>query len=164
MTSRDDPDVRPEDALQVAQRALAKVNDLEAETEDLRERVVSLELRLSEHDDDRSYESLSIDEKIGLVREHAYQVACDGHGRAALDYKDIRYGCFDGRASADTCYRLMRRAAGYDEGGEQVQDVPGFEFDGSTRPMRLTVNAEVAKRSAAFLDPKKSPSAGGAVE
>jgi hypothetical protein len=58
----------------------------------------------------------------------------------------------------------MRRAAGYDQDGTQIRDIPGFEYDQSTRPMRLTVNAEAAKRSAAFLDRKKSISAGGRSE
>ena len=157
-------DIRPEDALQIAQRALAKVNGLEERVDELEGDVTELSLRLSEHGEDRRYESLTIDEKIGMVREHGFVVARDGHGKAALDYKDIRYGCFDGEPSADTCYRLMRRAAGCGGDGTQIQDIPGFEFDQSTRPMRLTVNAEAAKRSAAFLDPKKSILAGGRSE
>jgi hypothetical protein len=160
----DGVDIRPEDALQIAQRALAKVNGLEERVDELEGDVTELSLRLSEHDEDRRYESLTIDEKIGMVREHGFVVARDGHGKAALDYKDIRYGCFDGEPGASTCYRLMRRAAGYDQDGTQIQDIPGFEFDQSTRPMRLTVNAEAAKRSAAFLDRKKSISAGGRSE
>lgn len=150
----DDIQVRPEDALQVAQRAMARINDLEDDVDDLRERLVELELRLSEVDENRSYAELTMDEKVGIVRERAYQMAAESHGRAALDYTDIRWTCFDGEPSESTAYRLLRRAAGYDNDGNRRQDVPGFELDENSRPMTLKVNAEAAKQSVAFFDRK----------
>ena len=120
----EDDDVSARDALAIAQRALAKANGLEAdldeatdEIEQLREDVTSLELRLSEHDDDRDYAELTRDDKVGMVREHAFQKATRGSGVAALDYDDIMWEVFDGEPSADHCYTLMKLAA----------DIRGFD-------------------------------------
>ncbi|GAB3669502.1 hypothetical protein [Halopiger thermotolerans] len=165
--SEDGPNVRPEDALQVAQRALSKVNDLEEEVghlqdeyDDLAEDLTALELRLSEIDDERPYESLSLNEKIGKVREHAFQRAVNGHGKATLDYNDVMWSVFDGEPGSDHCYKLMRLAAGVDEDGDEVQDVPGFKFLESERPMKLAVDAERAKQGVAFSPENKTTSEG----
>lgn len=101
------PDVRPEDALQVAQRALQKANELEAENERLRERVAELEATQPDTDgypDDR-------DVRVGMVRSHLIQRAKSQHGKAAIDYKDIKHGVFNAEPSAGHCYDLMDRAA-----------------------------------------------------
>lgn len=163
----DGPDVQPEDALQVAQRALSKVNDLERERDDLLERVDELEdeltavnLRLSEMDDEADYRDLTLDTKIGMVREHAFRKADEGHGRATLTYDDVMWEVFEGQPGNNHCYRLLRRAAGYNNEGERTQDVPGFDFDESSRPMKLTVDAKEAKRSAAFSSRNKTSSEG----
>ena len=147
-------DVSARDALAIAQRALAKANSLEddldeatAEIERLREDVTSLELRLSEHDDDRDYVQLTRDDKIGLVREHAFQKATRGSGVAALDYDDIRWEVFDGEPSADHCYTLMELAA----------DIRGFEVKTPASGNRsLTVDAKEAKRGAVFSSANKT--------
>ena len=163
----DSPDVRPEDALQVAQRALSKVNDLERELADLQEEqddlvedLTAVKFRISEMDDDRPYESMSLDEKVGKVREQAFQRAANSHGKAALDYKDVMWGVFDGEPGSDHCYKLMRLAAGVDEDGNEVQDVPGFTFLRSERPMKLGVDADQAKRGIAFSPENKTDSEG----
>lgn len=158
-------EVRPEDALQVAQRALAKANDAEEmdqeileEIDALRHRVVELELRLSEIDEDRPYDSLTLDEKIGKVREHAFNRATEGHGKATLTYDDVMWSVFNGEPGPAHCYKLMRRAAGVDDEGNTVQDIPGFKFQEDTRPMRLAVDADRAKRGAAFFAENKTRS------
>jgi len=103
MSDGETPSVSAEDALQVAQRALGKVNDLENELEDLREEhaetveeLTAVKMRLSEIDDERPYSGLTLDEKVGMVREHAFRRAKNGHGKAALDYNDIMWSVFDG--------------------------------------------------------------------
>ena len=150
----EDDDVSARDALAIAQRALAKANGLEAdldeataEIEQLREDVTSLELRLSEHDDDRDYAELTRDDKVGMVREHAFQKATRGSGVAALDYDDIMWEVFDGEPSADHCYTLMKIAA----------DVRGFEVKTPASGNRsLTVDAKEAKRGAVFSSANKT--------
>lgn len=165
--STDGVEVRPEDALQVAQRALSKANELEKrygelleKYDELAEDFTAIELRLSEIDDERPYESMSLDEKIGRVREHAFQRAVDGHGKATLDYNDVMWSVFHGEPGADHCYKLMRLAAGVDDDGNQIQDVPGFTFLPSERPMKLAVDAEKAKRGMAFSSENKTSSVG----
>jgi hypothetical protein len=143
-------DVSARDALAIAQRALAKANrvdELEGEIEQLREDVTSLELRLSEHDDDRDYAELTRDDKVGMVREHAFQKASRGSGVAALDYDDIMWEVFGGEPSADHCYTLMKLAA----------DVRGFEVKTPASGNRsLTVDAKEAKRGAVFSSANKT--------
>ena len=143
-------DVSARDALAIAQRALAKANrvdDLEAEIEALRDEVTSLELRLSEFDEDRGYKELSRAERVGLVREHAFSKATSRTGTAALDYDDIKWEVFDGEPSADYCYTLMDLAA----------DVRGFDVRTPAGGNRsLTVNAQEAKRGAAFSSANKT--------
>jgi len=121
------PDVRPEDALQVAQRALQKANeleqdvaDLEAENERLRERLVALE---ASKPDQTDYQNLDRHTKVGMVREHVVQRAQQQHGKAAVDYDDVMWEVFDGEPSADHCYTLMERAATAE--GFQIRDPKG---------------------------------------
>ncbi|MFC7323224.1 hypothetical protein ACFQMF_01385 [Halorubrum rutilum] len=147
-----DEDVSARDALAIAQRALAKANrvdDLEDEINELQEEVAVLELRLSEFDDDRDYQQLSRAERVGLVREHAFQKATAGSGVAALDYDDIKWEVFEGEPSADYCYTLMQLAA----------DVRGFEVRTPANGNRsLTVDAQEAKRGAVFSSANKTAS------
>lgn len=149
----DQPDVRPEDALQVAQRALAKANELERDLRDLEdehdetaEELAALQLRYSEVEEDRDYDPADQEGNVGRVREHAFRKAADGHGRASLDYDDVMWGVFDGQPSADYCYKLMRLAA----------NAPGFEFRENRRPKILAVNAQEARTGAAFSSAKKN--------
>ena len=92
--SDDAPDVTAKDALAVAQRALAKANEIE----ELRERLDELEdeltahrVRLAEHDEDRPYDALTRDDKIGMIREHVLRKALDsGRPGATLDWQKMR--------------------------------------------------------------------------
>ncbi|NUC71686.1 hypothetical protein HTZ84_05080 [Haloterrigena sp. SYSU A558-1] len=153
-----EPDITPEDALQVAQRAMSRCSDLEddvAELEeenlDLKERLTALELRYREIDEQQSYDSLDRDGRVGRVREHAYQRAVDGHGKASLDYNAIMWEVFDGEPSADYCYKLMKLAA----------NAPGFEYHNPTgKGKKLTVDAREARTGASFSSAKKTDSEG----
>lgn len=153
-----DPDVTPRDALAIAQRALAKANGIEddlAEIEALRDRVAKLELRLNERDADRAYESLSRAEKVGHVREHAFEKATSHAGKAALDYNAIKWEVFDGEPSADHCYTLMEMAA----------EIDGFAVRTPASGNRsLTVDATAAKRGAVFSSANKDAPTEGAAE
>jgi len=165
----DGTDVSARDALAIAQRALGKVNDVdgrvddrEAEIEALRERVTAMELRLSEIDDEEDAGDMTLDEKIGAVREHAFEKAVDGHGKAKLDYSAIKWEVFDGRIGQSTCYRLIRRAAGLNDiktGSEVAGFAARSPSDGN---YHLAVDAEAAKQSRVFSAGKKHATEGGA--
>lgn len=108
-------DVRPEDALQVAQRALQKVNEQEEtieaqqeELEDLRGEVRALSARTVEASD---FDDLDRDTRVGAIREHIINRAQEQGGRAALDYNGVMWEVFDGEPSKGYCYKLMRLAA-----------------------------------------------------
>jgi len=167
--SEQQPDVRPEDAVQIAQRALAKVNELERDLEDLRdehedavENLAALQLRVSEQDEDRDYESLTLDEKIGMVREHGFQKAADGHGKTTLTYHDIMWEVFDGQPGNNHCYKLIRLAAGLDDGCETGSEISGFTArDPDDGTYHLAVDAESAKQSRAFYSRNKAAAEGG---
>lgn len=151
---RDLPDVTPRDAIEMAQRALAKANrvdELEDQIDDLREQVTALELRLSEQDEGRPYEALTLDEKVGMVREHGFSKATAGTGYAKLDYDAIMWEVFDGSPGAKHCYKLMRKAG----------EARGFEFcDPSGESKHLRIDAAEAKRSAAFFPENKTSTEG----
>ncbi|WP_135363464.1 hypothetical protein [Halosimplex halophilum] len=149
----DQPDVTPEDALQVAQRALAKVGDLEDRVEDqqdaiddLQSELTAVSLRVSEFDDDREYDQFTRDDKVGKVREYGFRRADEGHGRTKLDYKDIKWSVFEGEPSPAHCYTLMELAA----------SAQGFEHrDPDDGNEHLAVTAAEAKRGPAFYSAKK---------
>jgi hypothetical protein len=147
------PDVTAEDALDVGQQALQQLNDLREEVHAQQERideleteVATLELRHSGRPDDRDYESLTLDEKVGMVREHAFKRATNSKGRAKLDYNDIRWSVFDSAPSTKHCYKLLRLAG----------EARGFEYQDDASPKRLVVNADEAKASMAFFPGNKT--------
>jgi len=148
-----------EDAVHVAQRALAKVNELEGvvkkqqETiDDLESELTAVSLRVSEFDDEREYDQLTRDDKVGRVREYGFRRADEGHGRTKLDYNDIKWSVFDGEPSPAHCYTLME-VAGSARGFEHRDDADGNEH--------LAVNAAEAKRGPAFYSAKKDAAEGG---
>jgi hypothetical protein len=147
------PDVSARDALEIAQNALQQANDADQhdEIQALQDRVTALELRTSEWADDREYSSLTLDEKVGLVREHAFNKATDGTGRATLDYDDVMWEVFDGRPGTKHCYKLLRLAA----------QARGFEYTEASSPTQLRVDATEARRGAAFFPENKTASEGG---
>lgn len=104
----DGPDVRPEDAVQIAQRALAKANEHKETIEQLQERVVALEAAAPDRGE---YETLDRPTKVGMVREHLVEKARVQNGKAAIDYNGVKWEVFDGTPSADHCYTLMQKAA-----------------------------------------------------
>lgn len=150
MTDDDRPDVTPHDAIQIAQRALAKANrvdDLEERLDEHETELTKLRLRPSEQDEDRSYESLTRDEKIGMVREHAFEKAVSGHGRTKIDYYEVMWSVFGGDPGPNFCYKLLRLAG----------EAPGFEYrEPDDGKKHLAVNAEVAKEGAAFYSQNKT--------
>lgn len=111
--------------LSVAQSALQRVNELEAENNELREQLERQEYRIGELDlclpratDD--YKSLSTDEKVSRVRKELMdRAAASFNDRAKMDYSAVMWSVFDGKPSADHCYKLMKLAA---------EDTPGIEF------------------------------------
>jgi hypothetical protein len=144
------PDVTARDAVEIAQRALVKANrvdDLENELDEIRDDLAAMQLRVSEHDNDQSYESLSLDAKVGMVREHAFRKAVDGTGRATLDYDDVQWEVFDGPPPYPMhCYKLLRLAG----------QARGFSYAGAESPKRLTVDVQEARRGAAFYPENKT--------
>lgn len=139
----DQPEVEPEEALHVAQRALVKANrvdDLEKRLAEAEDDLAQLSLRLSSFDEDRDYGALSRDDKIGRVREYGFERATDDRGRV-FDVNDIREGLFDGLASRDHCYDLMRWAA----------EARGFEYkEPSGRNNCLVVDPAEARRGVLY--------------
>lgn len=156
----DEPEVTPRDALEIAQRALSKVNGLEEDVAELRDDyqeakadLTALGLRVSEMDDSRPYEALTQNEKIGMVREELFERGRANAGRAAMTYDDVMWSVFDGKPSADHCYKLMRLAGNAD----------GFTYhDGSVGQKRITVDVELAKAGVAFSSANNADVEGGA--
>lgn len=153
-------EITPRDALAIAQDAVSRINDLEDDLEELQKEhedalddVAALKFRLSELDDERDYPDYTLDEKIGMVREHAFRKATQGHGKATLDYDDVMWEVFDGEPGAAHCYKLMRQAA----------ESRGFTFrNPDSGNKHLAVDAGEAKRGAPFFSEKKVDQEGSA--
>lgn len=154
--SDENPDLTLQDVLEVSQRALSKnvelretVEDLQERVEDLEEEKTALEMRMSDWEENRSYEDYSLDEKIGMVREEAFRRATDSYGKSTLDYSDVRRDVFDGEPSPSHCYKLMRKAA----------EMDGFEFvdepKSSDKNKRVICDASTAKATPAFYPENK---------
>jgi hypothetical protein len=154
-------DVSARDALAIAQRSLARLQEIENElhgeleetnetVDQLQDDLTALELRVSELDENRDPADLSADEKVGMVREHGFRKATEGHGRAKLDYDDIKWEIFGGDIGDSTCYRLIRKAAGLSD------EKTGSAIDGfaARNPAgdnyHLAIDAQEAKRSRVF--------------
>jgi len=161
-------DVDAEDALQVAQRALSKVLELEEQLADAHdrldeqaERLTEQSLRLSEHDDERAYSDYTLNDKIGMVREHAFHKATTSGGRAKLTYDDVMWEVFEGEPGAKHCYKLLRLAAGDDERGQQspTDGISGFHVrDPDSGTFHLAVDADLAKQGRSFFPENKTRS------
>jgi len=153
------------DSLAVAQRALQKSNELERELSELRrshqeavDDLAALSFRLESSESERDYRDLSLDTKVGMVREHAFRKAVNGRGTATLDYDDVMWEVFDGEPGAKHCYKLLRLAAE----GTRGDSPPGFEYRVPRSGNRhLHVDAERAKTGAAFFPENKTPAEGG---
>jgi len=144
-------DQTAEDALAIAQRALAKVNDLEQECNDLKDRVIELELLVEEFEG-RPYQQLSTDVKVGMVREYAYKKAKNrSTGHAAIDYDDVMWGVFDGEPGVKHCYTLLQKAASVD----------GMEYnEGGEKNNHLAVDVDRVKRESGLFPENKTGSEG----
>jgi hypothetical protein len=156
-------DASVDDAIALAQRALARVSDLEGRLGDVEDALeeqgddlTALSLRVEEVlDEDPDYETLGRAEKVGLVREHAFRKAARaGTRRATIDYNAVMWEVFDGEPSESHCYTLLRRAAGYD-GETDTSTLEGFEWrepDGENN--HLAVDADAAKAARDVLSAK----------
>jgi hypothetical protein len=145
----DEPDVRPEDALQVAQRALSKVQEQEQTIAELQERVAALE---AAQPDRSGYDDLDRETKVGMVREHLVERAQNQHGRAAIDYDGVMWEVFEGDPSADHCYTLMELAA----------QAEGFDLrDPSTGNRELVVDIDATNPKLGFSRANKDSVEGG---
>lgn len=156
-------DVTPEDALEIAQRAMQKANevdDLRQQVDELEADIVEVRARLSAMDGDKEYQHLTLDDKIGKVREHGFKKARKKNGMATLDYSDVMWEVFNGEPSPAHCYKLIRKAAGLDE-AETGSNEPGYTAeDPEGASYRLSVNAKRVKVNYGFYSENKTDQAG----
>lgn len=141
------PDITPQDALAIAQDALERLNELETrvttlETENHHLRTETGALKAALEDaQDRPYDALTIDEKVRHVRHELYQRGQSNGRHAEMTYDDVMWSVFDGRPSADHCYKLMELAG----------DTTGFTYhDGTVGQKRVEVDITQANTPAGF--------------
>lgn len=117
-----------------------RVDDLEAENGDLRDRVAELEDLI--HDDLREFEyhQLTKKDKVRQLQAELKRRAEDANnGKASMNYKAVKWH-FDGQPSAGHAYDLMELA------GESQ----GFNYEerGKNQANRLIVNLDAVKADA----------------
>lgn len=162
-----EPDVTPEDALEIAKEAVRRVNELEQENQTLREQVehledqvADLEVRVEDHYENTNYEQLTLSEKVQKVRHHAYEKAVEGRGMTKLDYNAIMWEVFNGEPGTKHCYKLIRKAAGLDD-RKTGSEVPGFTArDPDGESYHLAVDASRVNEHAMDFPENKTQPAG----
>ena len=131
---------RPEDAVQLAQQAIRRLNEMEETVQQQAETIAQLQSRVQELEaaqpDADEYDRLDRDDKIGLVRQHLVTKADDQRGRAQIDYQGIRWEVFSGGPSPGHCYDLM----------ELTAQEPGFML-GTDKDDTKTVKVDLAEMS-----------------
>jgi len=118
--------------------AVDRVEKLERENDHLKDRVADLESRT-----DLSmipYREMTKREKIGRVRQYAYERAGDTNGKHAMDYNGV-IDLFDGEPSRGHAVQLLKWAA-RDDGYDYEERSPGNN--------RLTCDASVVKNHGGF--------------
>lgn len=134
-----------------------RVDDLDGATDDhddaietLTDRVVELELQLSELQDGADAD-LSRDQKVGKIRAYAFEKATNTGGSARLEYGDTKVDVFDGYEPSDGhAYELTKQAAeGYDGEGVVWEE----RSEGNNR---LVCDASTIRREGASFSRKKS--------
>jgi DNA repair exonuclease SbcCD ATPase subunit len=111
---------RAEQADALAKRALDLVNEkderietLEAETAEVRERLATLEGRVTPDPATKEYDEKTRDERVREIRVTIARTASNSGGKAAMDYNDVLM-LFNGHPSPGYAYKLLELAANLD--------------------------------------------------
>lgn len=106
--------------------------ELEAENEQLRDRIATLEGRVTPDPSSKDYDEKTRDEKVREVRLSCARKATQQGGKGSLEYTDV-LTLFDHRPSAGHAYTLLRLAA----------ELAGFSYvkrDGENDQLRVTLD------------------------
>lgn len=98
--------------------AIERIDNLEAERDELKERVAELERAVDPDPGSVEYDQLTKEQKVFRVRKALATDADKSNGRAQMKYKAVM-ALFNNRPSPGHAYDLMERAA----------DADGFEYD-----------------------------------
>lgn len=125
-----------------------RIEDLERENEELRERVATLESVVDTDPDSIAYDALTKDRKVHRIRSKLVEIADNTDGSAAMHYDDV-INEFGGRPSPGHAYDLMDAAANLD----------GFAIDeGPKGKKRISVKTEYVNDLAVFRAANKAVS------
>lgn len=125
-----------------------RIDDLEAENEELRERLEKLEMVVKPDPARSDWKNLTHEDKVLQIRKLLAEQAGANGGSAAMGYNEIR-AAFDYKPSVGAAYNLMDSAATID----------GFELDERTGQKRLTVKLADVNDDAGFHRLNKPPEA-----
>lgn len=96
-------------ALEVANEKDEEIEALQAENEELRERIAELEGRVTPDPSTKDYDEMSRDERVRQIRVSCAQKTVNNGGKAAIDYNDIMT-LFDYHPSVGYAYKLLKLA------------------------------------------------------
>lgn len=91
----------------------ARVDDLEATNDELRDRVATLEAFIETDVETMAFEEMSKDQKVLRVQRTLARKAARRSGKAKIDYNDV-LDVFNGKPSPPHAYDLMRQAGSAD--------------------------------------------------
>lgn len=138
---------RAHQADSVAKTALELVNEkdeeiatLQAENEELRERVATLEGRVTPDPSTKDYDEMSRDERVRQIRLSCARKAENNGGKAAIDYNNVMT-LFDYHPSVGYAYKLLKLAG----------ELDGFTHEKRTNGNdRLCVNLDEVNDESVF--------------
>lgn len=138
-----------------------RLDDLEAENEQLRDRVAELEAAVTPNPASKDYRKKSRAEKVFELRVSICRQAMKNRGRAAKDYSDVA-SVFNDHPSDGHCYQLMKLAADHDAETRR-SNYDGFEYESrpSGKNDRLTVTVEDVNDERVLHAVNKDPVDGG---
>lgn len=129
-------DLMAKQNLKMVNEQAERIEELEAENEELRERIATLEGRVTPDPSTKEYDEMSRDERVRQVRLSCARKATNNSGKAAIDYNDV-LTLFDFHPSAGYAYKLLKIAG---------------ELDGFTHEKREGENNRLCVRMDAVND------------
>lgn len=128
-----------------------RVDVLEEENEQLRERVAELEEIVTPDPNSVEYDQLTRPQKVHRIRKKLVEQAARRHnGRSSMDYKEVTW-LFDGHPSPGHAYTLMELAG----------ELDGFEFDpDSGENQRVLANLDAVNDETLFHAANKAVEGG----
>lgn len=140
-----------QNALDFATEKDDRIDELEAENEELRERIATLEGRVTPDPTTKDYDEMSRDERVRQIRVSCARKAVNNGGKAAIDYNNVMT-LFDYHPSVGYAYKLLKLAGGLEGFTHETREAANN---------RLRVDMDAVNDESVFHAVNKDENGGG---